>query len=690
MLNSIFLSCLWAALPSIAFILTCAALIETTNNSSKNCIICAVFALLSIIAQVALLLSGESLTLLFTLLPLTVCLPAVLCVHLISANTFFQTCAVWMMGSLAVFAMSFSKRLLFFLQSRGNPPQLEFPGLLVALLVLFLWCTAMFRFLRQPFQEYVRAADTGWPALLPPTLMSLAVLSYFSSSTSKSDPVMLVLACITALSMILVLARLLWMTVSLRRVRETEFAAQHQLSLQQRDYDTLRRKLELGRAYRHDMRHHLVVLDHMLQQGDSHAALDYIRGLSGKLSETEETVWCQNAALNAVLAHYISKAQESGCRVEASVSLPEKPPFDVLDLCSVLANTLENAVHACQKLPGNQREIFFSAKAGAAGQITVNVENPCLGSVELGPDDLPVPDDPNGEHGVGLRSVLSIVNKYHGLLHCSCSDDRFVLQAVLFSQASEGSFAKAVSHRFGSLQAALAGALLCFLLLNLVPSFSNAVERIPVLGDAASLFNLRRYHLNWGDTEIDASQATLDGADELNKETEAFMTAMEEKFLWYVSRKYEGYVGLDMDYTVLRDDEALLILRYDATINVGGSVNYTRHFILDRSSGQILTLADLFLPDINYVSMLSREIQAQMHEQVNAGSAFYYLPGSGWAEEDCFRAIDPEQDFYLNEEGQLVIVFDEYAVAPGSMGMPEFVIPSDLLFGMLAEPSLIK
>ena len=50
----------------------------------------------------------------------------------------------------------------------------------------------------------------------------------------------------------------------------------------------------------------------------------------------------------------------------------------------------------------------------------------------------------------------------------------------------------------------------------------------------------------------------------------------------------------------------------------------------------------------------------------------------------------PDQHFYLNEEGQLVIVFDEYAVAPGSMGMPEFVIPSDLLFGMLAEPSLIK
>ena len=42
--------------------------------------------------------------------------------------------------------------------------------------------------------------------------------------------------------------------------------------------------------------------------------------------------------------------------------------------------------------------------------------------------------------------------------------------------------------------------------------------------------------------------------------------------------------------------------------------------------------------------------------------------------------------FYLNAEGALVIVFDEYEVAPGSMGMPEFVIPAAALAEIWAYP----
>ena len=41
-----------------------------------------------------------------------------------------------------------------------------------------------------------------------------------------------------------------------------------------------------------------------------------------------------------------------------------------------------------------------------------------------------------------------------------------------------------------------------------------------------------------------------------------------------------------------------------------------------------------------------------------------------------FTGIDPEQNFYWNDDGELVLVFDEYAVAPGVMGMVEFTIPA--------------
>lgn len=105
----------------------------------------------------------------------------------------------------------------------------------------------------------------------------------------------------------------------------------------------------------------------------------------------------------------------------------------------------------------------------------------------------------------------------------------------------------------------------------------------------------------------------------------------------------------------------------------------------------MLTLADLFDPEVNFVFPISREIKAQMAEQVKTEGASYFLPGGVWPEEECFQSIDPEgQDFYISEAGQLVIAFGEYQVAPGSMGAPEFTIPTDLLDGLLAQPSLLK
>lgn len=50
-----------------------------------------------------------------------------------------------------------------------------------------------------------------------------------------------------------------------------------------------------------------------------------------------------------------------------------------------------------------------------------------------------------------------------------------------------------------------------------------------------------------------------------------------------------------------------------------------------------------------------------------------------------FTSLRPDQSFYINQEGQLVIAFDEYDVAPGSMGRPEFIIPMASIQDGLAD-----
>lgn len=175
----------------------------------------------------------------------------------------------------------------------------------------------------------------------------------------------------------------------------------------------------------------------------------------------------------------------------------------------------------------------------------------------------------------------------------------------------------------------------------------------------------------------------------MNQQIERYIAKMREKFLWYVARKYDGYVAMDTEYQIFRNDDRLFTVYFETTINVGGSSQYSRYLTLDKQTGNLLDLENLFQPDSDYIGIISQDILRQMTEQVENGEADYFIPGGIWSEDECFKEIGADQNFYINDADQLVIVFDEYEVAPGSMGRPEFIIPTDILQPILLQPSCI-
>ena len=84
------------------------------------------------------------------------------------------------------------------------------------------------------------------------------------------------------------------------------------------------------------------------------------------------------------------------------------------------------------------------------------------------------------------------------------------------------------------------------------------------------------------------------------------------------------------------------------------------------------------------VTVISENIKEQMTHRMEADENVVYdinceLP------EDNFQQIAENQTFYQNQNGQMVIVFNEYEVAPGFMGCPEFVIGDAVLKPLLTE-----
>ena len=49
----------------------------------------------------------------------------------------------------------------------------------------------------------------------------------------------------------------------------------------------------------------------------------------------------------------------------------------------------------------------------------------------------------------------------------------------------------------------------------------------------------------------------------------------------------------------------------------------------------------------------------------------------GLTEQEEFQPVSEEQNYYINDAGIEVVIFDKYAAAPGFMGEVEFDITAD-------------
>lgn len=229
------------------------------------------------------------------------------------------------------------------------------------------------------------------------------------------------------------------------------------------------------------------------------------------------------------------------------------------------------------------------------------------------------------------------------------------------------------SRFFRRVGCGVAAALALFVALpNLSPTVAAAMVDVPVLGPLVEIVTFRNYTYDDGHSSADVAVPELggsDAADQVNDQVQTYTDQLIARFKADCERIGEGYQGLNVSSTVVTDTDTWFTLRIDATETMASGYDFSRFYHIDKTTGQVVTLSDLFPVGSDYVDVLSAEVRSQMEARMAADeSQMFFL--------DEFTSIDPEQNFYWNDSGELVLVFDEYAVAPGAMGMVEFPIPA--------------
>ena len=278
------------------------------------------------------------------------------------------------------------------------------------------------------------------------------------------------------------------------------------------------------------------------------------------------------------------------------------------------------------------------------------------------------------------------------------------------------------ARRRSAWTAVAAAAVVMIALPNTNMQIAHAMENIPLLGGFFRLVTVRQYNYSDEnhDAEVELAQITYgedageaasvgeaaaapkgtaagsvegvgqeaavanlseDGVEAVNQDMEATVEELIRQFEDTLSE--EGYHGLHVSQEVVTDNDRYYTVKLSVLETEASGYEHNQFYTIDKQTGNVVTLEDLFAEGSDYISAISENIKTQMKEQMAADEGVIYFLDNEDMPEFNFQGITEQTNFYFNERGELVIAFDEYEVAPGSMGAPEFVIPQEVTAALL-------
>ena len=128
---------------------------------------------------------------------------------------------------------------------------------------------------------------------------------------------------------------------------------------------------------------------------------------------------------------------------------------------------------------------------------------------------------------------------------------------------------------------------------------------------------------------------------------------------------------------MVTDNSKYLSIRIDTTLTMASGTQFVKVFTIDKVTGSIISLKDLFHDRLEMLEAVSDNIKSQMAQQMAKDDSVVYFYQSDMPDED-FKGLTGDESYYFNENGELVITFNEYDVAPGYMGAIQFTIPGSV------------
>lgn len=267
------------------------------------------------------------------------------------------------------------------------------------------------------------------------SIVMIGLLIYFSAGVGKG-------LAIVGVGLLLVNFLMLYLYNLLQRSITQKYETE-MLKAQVQEYanqlNVILQGEERIKALRHDMKHHLNELMLLANKHGISEMQAYIDQMKVFIQNPNELVASGNVEIDSVLNYMLQKAEEKLKNVEVKVMLPEEIRHS-FDINVLLGNLLENAIEAAEQTEQKYLAVHITLKRGV---MRIKIENSYAASSLI-------QEEPAGrnrafmttkpfkeQHGIGLKNVERIVEKYNGTMTVTPKDDIFCVNLILYMSIIE-------------------------------------------------------------------------------------------------------------------------------------------------------------------------------------------------------------------------------------------------------------
>lgn len=266
----------------------------------------------------------------------------------------------------------------------------------------------------------------AFPILSIGVSMAFSVISWSGREAGEGMAGMIIVGT----GIINILAFYLIADMMLKEARGQEVQLQYERTWNQMKlYQDMEQNYQRQKRFMHDYKNQLNTVQGLLVKNQAGEALKYIEKLTGEIKKNSDYVDTNHAVVNVVLNQKYQYALSKGITIIMEVNDLSGLTISEEETVTLLVNLLDNAIEACEKAK-DCRIIRFKMLIEES-ELLLSVGNPVKEPVEIKGNRVLSTKKDDGNHGIGLLNVDSVIKKNRGTSVIKCSDGWFWFSAMI-------------------------------------------------------------------------------------------------------------------------------------------------------------------------------------------------------------------------------------------------------------------